>query len=151
MASSGNWLSQGRFFTTVEAIANISSTKAAHLNWQTRSSNLQRKKTKSWNSRISLKLPHSHIRMLKPPPKGTMGSETMLLHDSQPRVVLRQCLKTKANCRATIWLSAIKLSSGETRWYKGERRRRPTKHPLATKSRALLLSFLILSVPNPKT
>ena len=59
------------------------STKAARLNREVRSSDLQRNKTKTGNSKISLKLPKSCIGMQKPLLKGTRWSKTMLIQDSQ--------------------------------------------------------------------
>ena len=82
-----------------DAIVNIPSIKAARLNRNVRSSNLQQNKTKTGNSRISLKLPQKFIRTEKPLPKVTRMSKKMLLQDSQPRrrVVLRQCQETAAS------------------------------------------------------
>ena len=92
MVSGGNCSSMGRFFIAADAIVNIPSMKAARLNRKMRSSNLQQNKTKTGNSRISLKLPQRFIRMQKTLPKRPRWNKMMLLWDSQSRrrVVLRQ-------------------------------------------------------------
>ena len=64
-ASGESCFSKGRFFPVPDTIANIPSIKAARLNRKTRSSNIQQDKTKTGNSRISLKQPLSFIRMQK--------------------------------------------------------------------------------------
>ena len=109
--------------------------KAARLNRKMRSSNLKEIKTKTGNSRISLKLPQSFIRMQKALWKGTRWSKTMLLRDSQQRrrVVLKQRWSTEANWRVIIRLPATT---------RGKSYGRLTKQLLATKRRKILLSFL---------
>ena len=104
MASGGNCSSKGRFFTVANTIVNIPSMKAARLNRKMRGSNLQQNKTKTGNSRISLKLPQRFIRTQKPLPKETRWSKTMLLWDSQPcrRVVLRKRRETEASVRVIV-------------------------------------------------
>ena len=101
-----------RFFTAVDAIVNITSMKAAHLNKEMMINNLQRNKTKTGNSMISVKLPKSCIRMQKPLLKGTRWSKTIMFQDSQPRrrVVLRQRQEKEANSKVTIRLPAMRLS-----------------------------------------
>ena len=77
------------FFTAEDAMVSISSTKAADLNRQMRSSNLQQNTTKTGNSRISLKLPKAVISGRRNPfPKE--------------RVRARRCCFTTAN-RAGGW------------------------------------------------
>ena len=87
--------------------------KATHLNRKMRSSNLQQNKTKTGNSRISLKLPQRFIRTQKHILKEKKWSKTMLLWASQPRrrVVLRQRRDTEVNWRVIVLLPTMRLPS----------------------------------------
>ena len=144
MASGGNCSSKGKFFTLADDIVNIPSVKAACLNRKMRSSNFQQNKAKTGNSRISLKLPQTFIRMQKPLLKGTRWSKTMLLWDSQPRrrEVPRQYREMETKWRVIVHLPAMRLSNNQTRWYEEKRWGRPARQLLATKRRKLLLSCL---------
>ena len=106
---------QGKVFYCGRCYSNIPSTKAVCLNREMRSSNLQQNKTKIGNSRISLKLTQSHIRMQKPIPKGARWSKMMLLRDNKL-------------CRRVV-----QLSNNQTQWYKGKRCGRPAKQLLPSK------------------
>ena len=147
-ASGRNCSSKKRLFSLAGAIVNIFSMKTFHINREMRSSNLQPNITKIENSRISLKLPQSRIRMQKSLPKITRWSKAILLQDSQPcrRVVLKQCRVMESNYKVTIRPPAMRLSNSGKRQYRGKKRGRPTKQLLATKSRKLLQ---LLHPPTP--
>ena len=143
MSSGGNCSSKGKFFTAADTVVDLTSVKAADLKRKTRNGNLQRNKTKTGKSRISLKLLQRFIRMQKPLLKRTRCNKRMLLWDSQPHrsVVLRQRREMEPNWRVIVRLPEMRLSK-QTRWYKERMWGRPTKLLLATARRKLLLSLL---------